>query len=103
MTMPGLAIDCAAAAVFVFLAAEQQPTTVEEILNHGDFKRMRRKSYLSVLYCRNFDSKRTATREGALPWVLLILEFGCFASFRVRMTKERWKAAEEHSPTPKRA
>jgi hypothetical protein len=101
MMTPGFAVDWAAS-VFVFLAAEQQPTAVEEMLNHDDVKRMRRKTYLSVLYCRNFNSKRIATREDALPWVLLTREFDCFAGFGVRMTKERWKASEEHSSTSQR-
>jgi hypothetical protein len=72
-------------------------------LNHDDFRRMRRKSYLSILYCRNFNStKRAATREDALSWVVVTREFECFAGLGVRMTKERWKAVEEHGSTPKK-
>jgi hypothetical protein len=85
MTTPGRGFGFAAAA-FGFPDAERLPTAAAQLSNHGKCKRRRRNTYLSVLYCSNFDNARTATREDALPWASL--EFGCFASVGVRLAKE---------------
>jgi len=54
-------------AAVISVPVEQHTRPGRKLLKHGNTQCMRRNTYLSVLYCRNFDDTGTAMRKHGPP------------------------------------